>query len=139
MQQYGVSSKYIPTLPPSVSAGDPLHFRPQPSKLISKLKDNEGDNEGAVSSDSDLDEGEDDTGKQRPQVYVPPRVVAMPYDDDKVEGRRSKHKRSHGSVLQELKDELSDAPLELKVRVEQGYLYHNMFVYKLVCVLFSDL
>ena len=83
------------------------------------MKDNEGDNEGAASSDSDL-EGEDDTGKLRQQLYVPPRVVAVPYDEDKVEGQRSKHKRSRGSVLQELKDELSDAPLELKVRVERG-------------------
>lgn len=93
------------------SAGDPLHFRPRPSELISKLKDNQGDNKGAASSDSDVDEGE---GKQQ-QLYVPPRVVAVPYDGDKEEGRRSKHKRSHGSVLQELKDELSDAPLELRV------------------------
>ena len=96
-------------------AGDPLYFRPRPSQLISKLKDDKGDNEGAASSDSDVADGEEDEGRGKGQVYVPPRVVAVPYDDDKEEGRRSKHKRSRGSVLQELKDELSDAPLELKV------------------------
>ena len=101
--------------PTPVTAGDPLHFRPQPNELVSKLKDNTGDNEGTSSPDSDLDEGEEEgTGKQQ-QLYVPPRVVAVPYDDNKEEGRRSKHKRSHGSLLQELKDEFSDAPLELKV------------------------
>ena len=97
----------------AVSTGDALHFRPRPSELVSKLRDDDGDNEGAASSDSDLDEGED-MGK-RQQLYVPPRVVAVPYEDDRDESHRSKHKRSHGSVLQELKDELSDAPLELKV------------------------
>ena len=107
-----------------MSAGDPLHFRPRPSELISKLKDDR-DNEGAALSDSDLDEGEDSIGKQQ-QLYVPPRVVAMPYDDDKEENWRLKHKRSHGSVLQELKDELSDAPLELKVEYVVRDLCHCM-------------
>ena len=49
------------------------------------------------------------------QLYVPPKVVAVPYTDDKGQGSKLKRKRGHGSVLQELKDELSDAPLELKV------------------------
>lgn len=96
---------------PPVPAGDPLYFRPRPSQLISKLKDNEG----AASSDSDVTDGEEEEGRGKGQLYVPPRVVAVPYDDHKEEGRRSKHKKSRGSVLQELKDELSDAPIELKV------------------------
>ena len=102
------------------SANDPLHFRPRPSELVSKLRDNQRDNEGTASSDSDFDAGQDeDTGKwSQQQLYVPPRVVAVPYDNDKEEGQRSKRKRSQSSVLQELKDELSDAPLELKVHMQ---------------------
>ena len=67
-----------------------------------------------------MDKGQDvDTGKQsQQQLYVPPRVMAVPYEEDKQEGQTSKRKRSRGSMLQELKDELSDAPLELKVDIQ---------------------
>lgn len=101
-----------------VAANDPLTFRPRPSELVSKvhLEDDqslsEADGEGEMENDSHV--------MTNQPLYVPPRVVAVPYTEDKGESPKVKHKRSRGSVLQELKDELSDAPIELQVRGQVG-------------------
>lgn len=95
--------------PPQASANDPLLFRPRPNELVSKVMLEEG-GEGVESED----DGE--RGMLNQHLYVPPKVVAVPYAEDKGQGSKMKHKKTHGSVLQELKDELSDAPLEVKVR-----------------------
>ena len=90
-----------------VHANDPLHFHPRPNELVSKLEDED--------ASTGVEEDDDFGGDTRQQLYVPPRVVAVPYAEDKGETQKLNRKRTRGSVLQELKDELSEAPLELKV------------------------
>ena len=95
-----------------MSAGDPLHFRPRPGDLVSKVPVDKGEG----SSDEDGSHG-DEEGEEtvERQVYVPPKIVAVPYSEDKGRSPKLKHKKGRDSVLQELKDELSDAPVELQV------------------------
>ena len=99
-----------------MSAGDPLHFGPRPNELVSKIP---VDDEEGGSEDDSGGEGVESVDRQ---VYVPPKIVAMPYAEDKGQGTKLKHKKNRDSVLQELKDELSDAPIELQVTVNMSFL-----------------
>jgi hypothetical protein len=84
----------------------PLQFRPVPENLVSKSA-------GQSDRVSDQDEDGDITEKQSSTVYVPPRVVAMPY---KEESRRVPKSRAEKSrLMTELRDELTDFPTEVKV------------------------
>ncbi|CAB3992367.1 Neuroguidin [Paramuricea clavata] len=82
---------------------DPLRFKPRPDNLVSKLEEAE-------------DGGDEE---KKPGIYVPPKVAAMPYDEDKVSRRRkleetARRKALSSSLLKELRDEYSEAPEELK-------------------------
>lgn len=103
-----------PTAFPSVAANDPLTFRPRPSDLVSKVQ-MEG-NQTVTGTNGEVETDNESGGTTNQPLYVPPRVVAVPYTEDKGLSPKVKHKRNRGSVLQELKDELSDAPIELQVR-----------------------
>ncbi|XP_028410028.1 neuroguidin-A-like [Dendronephthya gigantea] len=83
---------------------DPLRFKPRPENLVSKLEETE-----------EMDEGE----AKKPGIYVPPKVAAMHYDDDKMSRCRkseetARKKALSSSLLKELRDEYSEAPEELK-------------------------
>ena len=99
---------------PSVAANDPLNFRPRPSELVSKVRLE--DDQTVTEADGEVETENESGGMTNQPLYVPPRVVAVPYTEDKGQSSKVKHKKSRGSVLQELKDELSDAPIELQVR-----------------------
>lgn len=85
--------------------------------------DNNGDDEG---SDGDLDE-DDSKGKKSAKnadakanaVYRPPKVAAVPYDDSREEDKRkrrleqAKKRALSTSIIQELKEEYLDTPLEI--------------------------
>ncbi|XP_046842393.1 neuroguidin-like [Xenia sp. Carnegie-2017] len=90
---------------------DPLRFKPKPENLVSKLED--------------TTEEEKKTG-----VYVPPKLAAMHYDlnnflaslftkmrinfQKEKSAEIARKKALNSSLLRELRDEYSEAPLELK-------------------------
>uniref|UniRef100_H3AA34 Neuroguidin n=1 Tax=Latimeria chalumnae TaxID=7897 RepID=H3AA34_LATCH len=105
----------------SVGANDPLHFKPNPDNLASKLDESSGEEE----EEDEEAEGEPATSKKssgsKPKRYVPPRLVPMHYDADessaekqrKALERAKKHALS-SSVIRELKEQHSDAPEEIQ-------------------------
>ncbi|XP_043081932.1 neuroguidin [Puntigrus tetrazona] len=101
----------------SLSENDPLHFRPNPQNLVSKLSESENSDE----EDGGKSKGQKDPSGSR--KYVPPRIAPMHYDGDMTEGDRQKEqidkqKRAalRSSVIQELRQQYSDAPEEIRDR-----------------------
>ncbi|XP_030624251.1 neuroguidin [Chanos chanos] len=102
----------------SLAENDPLHFRPNPENLISKLNESEGsDDEEGTANDSE---------KKAPSAgkkYVPPRIAPMHYDGDLTEADRQKEGADRrrraalrSSVIQELREQYSEAPEEIRDR-----------------------
>ncbi|XP_056593572.1 neuroguidin [Triplophysa dalaica] len=103
----------------SLSENDPLHLRPNPQNMLSKLSESE------ESFDEDGEGKTKDSGKNEPAAkkYVPPRIAPMHYDGDMTEADRQKDlvdKRKkaalRSSVIQELRQQYSDAPEEIRDR-----------------------
>lgn len=102
----------------SVAENDPLHFRPNPQNLVSKLSESEeSDDEGEGGK---IKEQKDSSGGRR---YVPPRIAPMHYEGDLTEADRQKErvekqKRAalRSSLIQELRQQYSDAPEEIRDR-----------------------
>ncbi|XP_038581231.1 neuroguidin [Micropterus salmoides] len=103
----------------SLAENDPLQLRPNPENLISKL------------SESEESEGEDDnkmaTEKKAAhpsgRKYVPPKIAAVHYDGDmseadkkKAQAERQRRAALRSSVIQELRQQYSDAPEEIRDR-----------------------
>ncbi|KAF7691751.1 neuroguidin [Silurus meridionalis] len=103
----------------SLAENDPLHFRPNPDNLISKLDQSE-------ESDDDGDGNAKDSGKKvapKARKYVPPKIAPMHYDGDLTDADRRKElvdKRKkaafRSSVIGELRQQYSDAPEEIRDR-----------------------
>ncbi|XP_031563168.1 neuroguidin-like [Actinia tenebrosa] len=108
--------KLIKMITTGMTAGDsdPLRFKPNPENMAAKLGEADED---------ESDESADETHiPSKSGVYVPPKVTAVPYDD----GRSSKKdkktenakKRALGSsIIQELRDEYSETPMEIREEV----------------------
>uniref|UniRef100_A0A8C1TP01 Neuroguidin, EIF4E binding protein n=1 Tax=Cyprinus carpio TaxID=7962 RepID=A0A8C1TP01_CYPCA len=101
----------------SLAENDPLHFRPNPQNLVSKVM---------VCCSDDDDKGGNSKGEKDPSAsrkYVPPRIAPVHYDGDMTEADRQreqidKQKRAalRSSVIQELRQQYSDAPEEIRDR-----------------------
>ncbi|KAF6215148.1 hypothetical protein GE061_009899 [Apolygus lucorum] len=96
----------------STDKNDPSRFRANPASM--SLETNEDEEE------DDADSGEDDS-KKKPGIYVPPKLSAVHYDGDDSRAERRKkiieraRKRAlQSSVMQELKEEYLDTPVEVK-------------------------
>ncbi len=90
------------------AGGDhPLQFKPVPNNLIPKLSE-----EATCDDESDgLVEEEGMSG-----LYVPPRVMAMPYKPDQKEMKSfPKSQPEKNQLMSELRDELSEFPSEVQV------------------------
>nr|CAG4643620.1 EOG090X0IJO [Ilyocryptus agilis] len=88
--------------------GDPLQFKASPGNLISKIGDDLSDEEASDKKD------------KKTGVYVPPKLVAMQYDGDETNEERtskaSEKSKRHAfgkSVLQSLREEYMDSPMEI--------------------------
>lgn len=101
----------------SLAENDPLQLRPNPDNLISKLSESEGSE----------DEAETTTEKKAAHSsgrrYVPPKIAAVHYDGDMTEADRKKAQAERqrraalrSSVIQELRQQYSDAPEEIRDR-----------------------
>lgn len=96
----------------SASGKHPLSFKPNIDMLESKF-DNEENNE----EESEAESGTDNkTG-----VYVPPRVSAVPYDDELDLGKKGglsmenvRKRALNSSLLKDLRDEFSEEPEEIR-------------------------
>ncbi|XP_053343953.1 neuroguidin [Clarias gariepinus] len=109
----------------SLAENDPLHFRPNPENLISKLDQSEesddDDDDGGGGERNKQDSGKKGTTKSR--RYIPPKIAPMHYDGDLTEADRQKElveKRKkaafRSSVIGELRQQYSDAPEEIRDR-----------------------
>ncbi len=96
----------------SASSSDPLRFKPNPSNLVSKVE---------VDSSSDQDE----KPSLDPKLYVPPRVVSAPYNENP--GQKGR-KRRQSALIAELKEEVLDMPSEVKVNVFSIHQYSHVVI-----------
>lgn len=107
----------------AIHSDDPLQLRPKPTDLI--LNEG-GENEEEVDEDQESDEAHEDgpstskAAKKNNNVYVPPKVSAMHYnEDDSAETRKqrlldkAKRRAMSTSVIQELRNEFDEAPEEI--------------------------
>lgn len=98
---------------------DPLSFKPNINMLASKE-----DGDAAADSASDDDDTTipaTDRGAGAPGVYVPPRVTAMPYQEDEgtgVDGAqggvKSRKRALNSALLNDLRAEYSEEPEEIR-------------------------
>ncbi|XP_056110087.1 neuroguidin [Rhinichthys klamathensis goyatoka] len=102
----------------SLSENDPLHLRPNPQNLVSKLSESE--NSGDEGEEGKTKRGKEPSSGRR---YVPPRIAPMHYDGDTTEADRQKERIDkqkkaalRSSVIQELRQQYSDAPEEIRDR-----------------------
>ncbi|CAG9784328.1 unnamed protein product [Diatraea saccharalis] len=98
-----------------VSEDDPQSYRANPANLVSKI--NSSDDES--SEDSRDEENIKDKGKSS-NIYVPPKLAAVHYDDsssrienEKKSKERAKKQFLNSNVMRELREEYSEAPLEV--------------------------
>lgn len=80
-----------------------MQFRPVPDNLVSKMVEQS-------SHDVGENQGEEQTAAT---VYIPPRVVAMPYKEQVSSLPRSRVEKN--KLISELRDELTDFPTEVQV------------------------
>ncbi|CAL8400343.1 neuroguidin [Gadus morhua] len=103
----------------SLAENDPLHLRPNPENLMSKLSESEesGGEDGLPSV------SEKKTAAFGDRKYIPPKIAPMHYDGDVTEADRKKEQQDRlrrsalrSSVIQELREQYSDTPEEIRDR-----------------------
>lgn len=93
------------------SEDDPQSYHANPSNLVSKIDESQYDSSEA----SDIGEEK----KEKSNVYVPPKLAAVHFDEasridsEKKTKERSRKQFLNSSVMRELREEYSEAPLEI--------------------------
>ena len=108
----------------STAEKHPLNFKPNIDMLVSK-----GDEEDDEEEDGEGDqrEADDNTG-----VYVPPKVSAVPYEEEERSSKKSAQKEKmrqralNSSLLKDLREEYSEEPEEIR----DGYRQQRMSKFK---------
>ncbi|XP_017287810.2 neuroguidin [Kryptolebias marmoratus] len=102
----------------TLAENDPLQLRPNPENLVSKLSESESEDE-AGRKDASEKKAAHSSGKK----YVPPKIAPVHYDGDVTEADRKKAQTERqrraalrSSVIQELRQQYSDAPEEIRDR-----------------------
>ncbi|KAG7216771.1 hypothetical protein INR49_021169 [Caranx melampygus] len=103
----------------SLAENDPLQLRPNPENLLSKLDESEESEDEAETTAASEKRAAHSSGRK----YVPPKIAPVHYDGDMTETDRKKaqmerHRRAalRSSVIQELRQQYSDAPEEIRER-----------------------
>ncbi|XP_063376383.1 neuroguidin [Cydia fagiglandana] len=98
----------------STTEEDPQSFRAIPANLVSKIDDEEDDSSDALEDD----EVKKDSSKTN--IYVPPKLAAVHFEEstsragsDKKNKERSKKQFLNSRVMSELREEYSEAPMEV--------------------------
>ncbi|KAL5243571.1 hypothetical protein ACI65C_010981 [Semiaphis heraclei] len=114
--KYQIDKLVKTALSGSVDPNDPDRFR----ATIDGLADAEDHNED-VESDND-EAGRHTSKKVKDGVYVAPKVTAVPYDGDESRAvkkqkllERAKKRALQSSVMQELREEYADTPVEVQI------------------------
>lgn len=88
---------------------DPLSFRPNPDALIGKGR--------TGADDEEEDEEEQEESGKKGGVYKPPRLAAVPYEQDlskkgkeEAKARKNLEKLRRNEILQTLTEQFSDKP-----------------------------
>ncbi|CAN9506044.1 unnamed protein product [Ophioblennius macclurei] len=117
--KYQIDKLVRTALTGSLAENDPLQLRPNPGNLVSKLSDSE-ESEG---EDGDKDASEKKVAPSSGRKYVPPKIAPMHYDGDlteadrkKMQAERQRRAALRSSVIQELRQQYSDAPEEIRER-----------------------
>lgn len=114
--KYQIDKLVKTALSGSVDPNDPDRFRATIEGLAD-VEDQEGD------ENSDVDEtSQHGSKKAKDGVYVAPKVTAVPYDGDESrvvkrqkELERAKKRALQSSVMQELREEYADTPVEVQI------------------------
>uniref|UniRef100_A0A1A7XCB9 Neuroguidin, EIF4E binding protein n=1 Tax=Iconisemion striatum TaxID=60296 RepID=A0A1A7XCB9_9TELE len=103
----------------SLAENDPLQLRPNPENLVSKLGESEESEDEAGDKSANDVKAAHSSGKK----YIPPKIAPVHYDGDMTEADRKKvHMERQrlgalrSSVIQELRQQYSDAPEEIRDR-----------------------
>ncbi|XP_068621169.1 neuroguidin [Battus philenor] len=98
----------------SVTEDDPQSYHANPDNLVSKI-DNSNEN---TSDESDMEDTRKD--KNKSNIYVPPKLAAVHFDEstskidsEKKNKEKSKKQFLNSSVMRELREEYSEAPIEV--------------------------
>ncbi|KAK6632095.1 hypothetical protein RUM44_007125 [Polyplax serrata] len=99
----------------ATTQNDPTNFKPNPENMILKF-----DNDNYSSEDDGADDKPKKKVTEKKGKYVPPKLASVPYDgDDTFQERekrlleRAKKQALNSSMIQELKEEYLDTPLEV--------------------------
>ncbi|XP_074549848.1 neuroguidin [Halichoeres trimaculatus] len=103
----------------SLAENDPLQLRPNPENLISKLNESDESDSEAETKTASEKKAAHSSGRK----YVPPKIAAVHYDGDmteadkkKAQAERLRRAALRSSVIQELRQQYSDAPEEIRER-----------------------
>ncbi|XP_059182757.1 neuroguidin [Centropristis striata] len=115
--KYQIDKLLRTALTGSLAENDPLQLRPNPENLLSKLSESE-ESEGEAESQT-----EKKAAPSSGRKYVPPKIAPVHYDGDltdadrkKVQSERQRRAALRSSVIQELRQQYSDAPEEIRDR-----------------------
>lgn len=108
---------------------DPSNFKARPELLTSQVNQNESDDDAGSGSDEDDDEV--DHKKLKDQLYRPPKFTAMHFDDDPAQEKsrkqyeRLKKRALQSSIVQEMKEEYLDTPIEISEGSKAAQIYNK--------------
>lgn len=90
------------------SAENPQSYHPNPGNLISKIDDSDKDSSAS-------DDGNEEEKTNKSNIYVPPKLAAVHFDETESREKKSKEKskKLNYSIMRELREEYSESPLEL--------------------------
>ncbi|XP_069044244.1 neuroguidin [Lepisosteus oculatus] len=103
----------------SLGENDPLQLRPRPENLISKLSESEVSEDEEERPEGSAERELSGVGRK----YIPPKIAPVHYDGDLTEAdkqkgaaERLKRVALRSSVIQELREQYSSAPEEIRER-----------------------
>lgn len=106
--------KLVKTAVVGTSEDDPQSYHANPANLVSKIENSDDD------SSNESDNGVKKEKSERSNVYVPPKLAAVHFDDsisrtdsEKKSKERAKKQFLNSNVMRELREEYSEAPLEV--------------------------
>lgn len=98
----------------STSGDDPQSYHANPANLVSKIDDTDEDSSASSEEDNKKEKG------NKSNIYVPPKLAAVHYDEsisrsesEKKNKEKSKKQFLNSSVMRELREEYSEAPIEV--------------------------
>lgn len=106
--------KLVKTAVVGASEDDPQSYHANPDNLVSKI---EGSDE---ESNNESENGDTKDKNEKSNIYVPPKLAAVHFDDsisrsesEKKNKEKAKKQFLNSSVMRELREEYSEAPIEM--------------------------